>query len=394
MYEGTERPKRDSRQVMKIAVPHERAPGERRVALTPEIVAKLIKSGNTVAVEHDAGASAGFPDAAYTAAGATIAPTYDALAADADIVVRVTKPADAELDAMRKGAMVIGFLAPLGDPRSVERYATRGLTALSMDAIPRTTKAQAMDALSSQANIGGYKAALLAAGALPKFFPMLTTAAGTIKPAKALIIGAGVAGLQAIATCRRLGAQVTAYDTRPVVEEQVQSLGAKFLKIDVGESGEGQGGYAKELSPAALEKQRLGMIKAIGASDVVITTAAVPGRKAPVLISAEAVAAMAPGSVIVDLAAETGGNCELTKAGETVTSPNGVSILGVTNLPSTVPLDASQLYAKNVQTLLDYIIKDGALALDMSDEIVAGTTIVHDGTITHKPTLDALATKT
>jgi NAD(P) transhydrogenase subunit alpha len=376
---------------MKIAVPHERAPGERRVALTPEIVAKLIKSGNAVAVEHDAGASAGFPDTAYSAAGATIAPSYDALAADADIVVRVTKPADAELDAMRKGAMVIGFLAPLGDPRSVERYATSGLTALSMDAIPRTTKAQAMDALSSQANIGGYKAALIAAGALPKFFPMLTTAAGTIKPAKALIIGAGVAGLQAIATCRRLGAQVTAYDTRPVVEEQVQSLGAKFLKIDVGESGEGQGGYAKELSPAALEKQRLGMIKAIGASDVVITTAAVPGRKAPVLISAEAVAAMAPGSVIVDLAAETGGNCELTKAGETVTSPNGVQILGVTNLPSTVPLDASQLYAKNVQTLLDYIIKDGALALDMSDEIISGTTIVHDGTITHQPTLDALA---
>jgi NAD(P) transhydrogenase subunit alpha len=379
---------------MNIAVPHERAPGERRVALTPDIVGKLIKSGNAVAVEQSAGASAGFPDAAYTAAGATIAPSYAALVADADIVVRVTKPADAELDAMRKGAMVIGFLAPLGDPRSVERYATRGLTALSMDAIPRTTKAQAMDALSSQANIGGYKAALLAAAALPKFFPMLTTAAGTIKPAKALIIGAGVAGLQAIATCRRLGAQVTAYDTRPVVEEQVQSLGAKFLKIDVGESGEGQGGYAKELSPEALEKQRLGMIKAIGASDVVITTAAVPGRKAPVLISAEAVAAMAPGSVIVDLAAETGGNCELTKAGETVTSPNGVQILGVTNLPSTVPLDASQLYAKNVQTLLDYIIKDGALALDMSDEIVAGTTIVHDGTITHKPTLDALATKT
>jgi NAD(P) transhydrogenase subunit alpha len=379
---------------MNIAVPHERAPGERRVALTPDIVGKLIKSGNAVAVEQSAGASAGFPDASYTAAGATIAPSYAALVADADIVVRVTKPTDTELDAMRKGAMVIGFLAPLGDPRSVERYAARGLTALSMDAIPRTTKAQAMDALSSQANIGGYKAALLAAAALPKFFPMLTTAAGTIKPAKALIIGAGVAGLQAIATCRRLGAQVTAYDTRPVVEEQVQSLGAKFLKIDVGESGEGQGGYAKELSPEALEKQRLGMIKAIGASDVVITTAAVPGRKAPVLISAEAVAAMAPGSVIVDLAAETGGNCELTKAGETVTSPNGVSILGVTNLPSTVPLDASQLYAKNVQTLLDYIIKDGALALDMTDEIVAGTTIVHNGTITHKPTLDALATKT
>jgi NAD(P) transhydrogenase subunit alpha len=376
---------------MKIAVPYERAPGERRVALTPDVVAKLIKSGNTIAVEHDAGASAGFPDDTFTAAGATIAPAYDALVRDADIVVRVTKPTDAELDAMRKSAMVIGFLAPLGDPRSVERYATRGLTALSMDAIPRTTKAQAMDALSSQANIGGYKAALLAASALPKFFPMLTTAAGTIKPAKTLIIGAGVAGLQAIATCRRLGAMVTAYDTRPVVKEQVQSLGAKFLEIDVGESGEGAGGYAKELSPEALEKQRLGMIKAIGASDVVITTAAVPGRKAPVLISAEAVAAMSPGSVIVDLAAETGGNCELTRAGETVVSPNGVTILGVTNLPSTVPLDASNLYAKNVQTLLDYIIKDGALALDMTDEIIAGTTIVHDGTITHKPTLDALA---
>jgi NAD(P) transhydrogenase subunit alpha len=377
---------------MKIAVPHERAPGERRVALTPDIAGKLIKNGNTVAVEHDAGAAAGSPDAAYEKAGATIAASYADLARDADIVVRVGKPSDEELDAMRRGAMILGFLAPLGDPRSVERYATRGLTALSMDAIPRTTKAQAMDALSSQANIGGYKAALLAAAALPKFFPMLTTAAGTIKAAKALIIGAGVAGLQAIATCRRLGAQVTAYDTRPVVKEQVQSLGAKFLEIDVGESGEGQGGYAKELSPEALEKQRLGMIKAIGASDVVITTAAVPGRKAPVLISAEAVAAMAPGSVIVDLAAETGGNCELTRAGETITSPNGVTIIGTTNLPSTVPTDASQLYAKNVQTLLDYIIKDGALTLDMTDEIVAGTTLVHDGTIIHKPTLAALAT--
>ena len=376
---------------MKIAVPHERAPGERRVALTPDIVGKLIKSGSTVAVEHDAGASAGFTDTAYTTAGAVVAASHDELVRDADIVVRVAAPVDAELDAMRKGAMVIGFLAPLGDPRSVERYAQRGLTALSMDAIPRTTKAQAMDALSSQANIGGYKAALLAAVALPKFFPMLTTAAGTIKPAKALVIGAGVAGLQAIATCKRLGAIVTAYDTRAAVKEQVQSLGAKFLEIDVGESGEGQGGYAKELSPEALEKQRLGMIKAIGGSDVVITTAAVPGRKAPVLISGEAVAAMAPGSVIVDLAAETGGNCELTKAGETVTSPNGVAIIGAVNLPSTVPADASQLYAKNVQTLLDYIIKDNALALDMGDEIIAGTTIVHDGTIVHKPTLDALA---
>ncbi|HEY5348473.1 MAG TPA: Re/Si-specific NAD(P)(+) transhydrogenase subunit alpha [Candidatus Lustribacter sp.] len=376
---------------MKIAVPRERAPGERRVALVPETAGKFIKAGIAVAVERDAGRAAGFLDEAYTGAGATIAADYAATVAEADIVVRVNKPADAELDGLKRGAMIIGFLAPLGDPRSVERYAARGLTALSMDAIPRTTKAQAMDALSSQANIGGYKAALIAAGTLAKFFPMLTTAAGTIKPAKALIIGAGVAGLQAIATCRRLGAVVTAYDTRPVVKEQVQSLGAKYLEIDVGESGEGQGGYARELSAEAIEKQRLGMIKAIGASDVVITTAAVPGRRAPILITKDAVAAMAPGSVIVDLAAETGGNCELTVTGETIASPNGVTIVGTTNLPSTVATDASQLYSKNVQTLLEYFIKDAAIALDMTDEIIAGTTLVHEGTIVHKPTLAALA---
>jgi NAD(P) transhydrogenase subunit alpha len=376
---------------MKIAVPRERASGERRVALVPDTCAKFVKAGIAVAVEHDAGQAAGFADDAYAAAGATIAADAAGLVADADIVVRVGRPTDAELDQLKRGALIVGFLAPLGDPRSVERYAQRGLTALSMDAIPRTTKAQAMDALSSQANIGGYKASLIAASTLTKFFPMLTTAAGTIKPAKALIIGAGVAGLQAIATCRRLGAIVTAYDTRPVVKEQVQSLGAKFLEIDVGESGEGQGGYARELSAEALEKQRLGMIKAIGAADVVITTAAVPGRKAPILITREAVAAMARGSVIVDLAAETGGNCELTVAGETIESPNGVIVVGAVNLPSTVATDASQLYSKNVQTLLEYFIKDAAIALDMSDEIIAGTTLVHDGTIVHKPTLDALA---
>jgi NAD(P) transhydrogenase subunit alpha len=376
---------------MKIAVPSERTPGEHRVALVPDTVAKLVKAGLTVVVEHDAGKAAGFSDAAYESAGASIGATAAAVAGDADIVLRVGRPTDAELHDLKKGAMIVGFLAPLGDPRSVERYATRGLTALSMDAIPRTTKAQAMDALSSQANIAGYKGALIAAMALPKFFPMLTTAAGTIKPAKALIIGAGVAGLQAIATCRRLGAVVTAYDTRPVVKEQVQSLGAKFLEIDVGESGEGQGGYARELSPEAIEKQRLGMIKAIGASDVVITTAAVPGRKAPILITKDAVAAMAAGSVIVDLAAETGGNCELTVSGQTIVSDNGVTIVGTTNLPSTVATDASALYSKNVQTLLEYFIKDAAIVLDMTDEIIAGTTLVHDGTIVHKPTLDALA---
>ena len=375
---------------MKIAVPKERAAGERRVALVPEIVAKFVKAGQSVAVEHDAGASAGYTDAAYLAAGATIAPDARAAYDGADVVARVAKPSDDELEGIRRGAALIGLLAPLGDPRSVERYAQRGITALAMETIPRTTKAQAMDALSSQANIGGYKAVLLAAGYLPKFFPMLTTAAGTISPAKALIIGAGVAGLQAIATARRLGAVVTAYDTRAVVAEQVKSLGAKFLEIDVGESGEGSGGYARELSPEAIAKQRAAMVKAIGASDVVITTAAIPGKRAPILVTREAVAAMAPGSVIVDLAAETGGNVEGTQPGQVVTSENGVTIIGFLNLPATMPYDASRLYARNVQALLDYITKDGALALDPEDEIVAGATLTRDGEVVHQATRAAL----
>jgi H+-translocating NAD(P) transhydrogenase subunit alpha len=375
---------------MRIAVPKERAPGERRVALVPEVVASFVKGGHAVVIERGAGTSAGYTDEAYEAAGATLAPDAKSAYDGADAVVRVAKPSDEELDGVPRGAALIGFLAPLGDPRSVERYAQRGLTALSMDAIPRTTKAQAMDALSSQANIGGYKAVLLAAVHLPKFFPMLTTAAGTVKPAKALIIGAGVAGLQAIATARRLGAVVTAYDTRAVVAEQVKSLGAKFLDIDVGESGEGQGGYARELSQEALAKQRAAMVKAIGGSDVVVTTAAIPGKRAPILVTAEAVAAMAPGSVIVDLAAETGGNVEGTKPGEVVVSANGVTIVGLLNLPATLPYDASRLYARNVQSLLDYVTKDGALALDPADEIVAGTTITRDGEIVHGPTRAAL----
>jgi NAD(P) transhydrogenase subunit alpha len=375
---------------MKIVVVKERAPGERRVALVPDTVAKYTKAGITVAVERGAGTSAAYTDPAYEAAGAVLADAstlYDG----ATVVVRVAKPDDAELDALAPGTVLIGFLSPLGDPRSVERYAQRKLTALSMDAIPRTTKAQSMDALSSQANIAGYKAVLIAAGTLAKYFPMLTTAAGTIKPAKVLVLGAGVAGLQAIATARRLGAIVTGYDVRAAVKEQVQSLGAKFLEIDVGESAEGSGGYAKELSAEAQAKQKAGMVKAIGASDVVVTTAAIPGRRAPILITAEAVAAMAPGSVVVDIAAETGGNCELTKAGETVISPNGVQVLGPLNLASTLATDASQLYSRNMQTLLDYLIHNGVLTLDMEDEIVRGTTIVKDGEIVHAPTLQALA---
>jgi NAD(P) transhydrogenase subunit alpha len=376
---------------MKIAVPKERSPGENRVALIPETIAKFVKAGIGVVVERGAGEQSYYSDAAYEAAGATIAGSPQDLYAGADVVTRVGKPTDAELDALHPGTIVIGVLAPLGDAPSVERYAQRKLSALSMDTIPRTTKAQAMDVLSSQANIAGYKAVLLAAEHLPKYFPMLTTAAGTVKPAQVLVLGAGVAGLQAIATARRLGAVVIGYDVRTAVKEQVQSLGAKFLEIDVGESAEGTGGYAKELSQEAIAKQRAAMVKAIGAADAVITTAAIPGRRAPLLVTAEAVAAMRPGSVIVDIAAETGGNCELTKAGETVVSPNGVVIIGAVNLAATVPTHASQLYSRNVQTLLDYIIKDGTIALDMSDEIVSGTTLVNNGEIVHKPTIDALS---
>jgi NAD(P) transhydrogenase subunit alpha len=373
---------------MKIAVPKERAPGERRVALVPDVVAKLVVAGHTVTVERGAGSAASYPDEAYATAGASLA-DGNAVYDGAEIVARVAKPNDDEVAAIPRGATLIGLLSPLGDPASVERYARAGLSALAMELIPRTTLAQAMDALSSQASIAGYKAVILAAEALPKYFPMLTTAAGTVQPAKALVIGAGVAGLQAIGTARRLGAAVTGYDARSAVKEQVQSLGAKFLEI-AGIEATGQGGYARELTPEEIAIQRAAMVKAIGGSDVVITTAAVPGRKAPVLVTAEAIAAMAPGSVIVDLAAETGGNSELTRPGETVVSENGVSILGVLNLPATVPTHASQLYARNIQALLTYLIRDGKLTLDADDEIARGATIVRSGEIVHEPTKAAL----
>ena len=375
---------------MNLAVPREAAPGENRVALVPETVAKLTKAGVSVKVAAGAGERAAFPDDQFTKAGSAIADNPAALLSGADVVVTVGRPAEALLAAMPKRAVLLGLLSPLGDPQYVKHLAETGITALSMDTIPRITRAQSMDALSSQSNIAGYKAVLLSAVELPKFFPMLTTAAGTIPPAKVLILGAGVAGLQAIATARRLGAVVSAYDTRAVVKEQVQSLGAAFLEIDLGVDAQTAGGYAQELTPEQLDKQRQFMVDAIGASDVVITTALVPGRPAPVLITEEAVAAMHTGAVIVDLAAETGGNCALTKRDETVTSPNGVRIIGQTNLASTMPYHASQLYSRNVYALLSPMIKGGALTLDMNDEITAGTTIVHEGTIVHKPTADAL----
>ena len=295
-----------------------------------------------------------------------------------------------EIPLVAAGTVVVAYFG--SDPEYIQKLAQAKITAISMDAIPRITRAQSMDALSSQSNIAGYKAVLLAASTLPKFFPMLTTAAGTVAPAKVLILGAGVAGLQAIATARRLGAVVSAYDARAAVKEQVESLGARFLQVEIGESAEGAGGYAKELSDEAIAKQRQFMEQHIGASDVVITTAQVPGKKAPLLVTEEAVKAMSAGSVIVDLAAETGGNCALTQA-DKVIERHGVTIIGTTNLPATVPLHASQLYARNVSALLELLIKDGAVNLDFDDEIVREACLTHDGKVLHKATLAALEGK-
>ncbi|MEO6834290.1 MAG: Re/Si-specific NAD(P)(+) transhydrogenase subunit alpha [Candidatus Tumulicola sp.] len=365
---------------MILVVPRESALKERRVALVPETVAKLVKSGAAVRVQRGAGAAAAFPDELYERAGATLVDgEARTLAGDAGVVLTVGRPGADVVAGAKPGTVVVGFLNPLGDPGYVRELAAAGLTALAMEMIPRITRAQSMDALSSQSNIAGYKAVLLAAAALPKFFPMLTTAAGTIPPAKVLVLGAGVAGLQAIATARRLGAVVSGYDVRAAVKEQVHSLGATFLEFDLGGDAEGAGGYAKELTPEQQERQRAWMVEQIGINDVTITTALIPGRKAPVLVSADAVAAMRPGSVIVDLAAEAGGNCALTVPDEIVTSPNGVTIVGTTNIPSTMPHNASQLYSRNVYALLSPWFKDGELAVDMNDDVAKGACVVYRG---------------
>jgi len=370
---------------MRIGVVRETTPGERRVALVPETVGRLAKSGNEVVVERGAGEASSFPDRMYTDAGGTIGDAWSA-----DLVLKVARPSDDELGRIREGAVLIAFLQPLTNHDLVRELARRRVTALSMDAIPRITRAQSMDALSSQATVAGYKAVLLAAVALPRFFPMLTTAAGTIAPAKAFIIGAGVAGLQAIATARRLGAVVEAFDTRPVVKEQVQSLGAKFLEVDLGETGEGAGGYAKELSEEAHRKEVELLAKAVKENDIIITTAAIPGRPAPKLITADMVRSMKPGSVIVDLAAETGGNTELTQAGKVI-DVDGVRIDGTTNLPSTMPYHASQMYSRNIQSLLGLLItKEGKLNLDMNDDVIKGTVITKDGDVVHEQTKKVL----
>jgi H+-translocating NAD(P) transhydrogenase subunit alpha len=373
-----------------VGVPRETAPGERRVAMTPETVKRLTASGVVVKVESGAGLASGHSDDAYVAAGATIV----ADAADpfnAQVVIKVQKPDENETALLRPGTTIIALLQPMTNVDLIRELAARNITAFSMDAIPRTTRAQSMDVLSSQATVAGYKAVLMAADTLPKFFPMLTTAAGSIVPAKVLVVGAGVAGLQAVATARRLGAVVEAYDTRPVVKEQVESLGAKFVDIPVDTSdAQTAGGYAKEVSAETLRKQQEVLADHAAKSDVVITTAAVPGRPAPRLISRETVERMRPGSVIVDLAAETGGNVELTSAGETV-EHNGVKIMGQVNLPSTMPVHASQMYAKNIQNLLDLLIKNGKLDPDFEDEIVKGTVITRGGDIVHEMTKQQMA---
>jgi NAD(P) transhydrogenase subunit alpha len=364
---------------MIVAVPREAASKERRVALVPETVSKFVKSGASVRVQRGAGTAAAFPDELYEQAGASLSDDARSLVRDAGVVVTVGRPARDIVGNLARGTVVVGFLNPLGDPSYLEDLARAGVTALAMEMIPRITRAQSMDALSSQSNIAGYKAVLLGAATLPKFFPMLTTAAGTIPPAKVLVLGAGVAGLQAIATARRLGAVVSGYDVRAVVKEQVQSLGATFLEFDLGGDAEGTGGYAKELTPEQQERQRAWMVEQIGANDVVITTALVPGRKAPVLVSEAAVAAMKPGSVIVDIAAEAGGNCALTRPDEIVVSSNGVNIVGTTNLPSTMPYHASQLYSRNVYALLSPWMKDGELTVDMNDDVAKGACVAYAG---------------
>jgi H+-translocating NAD(P) transhydrogenase subunit alpha len=356
---------------MRVAVPRERAPAERRIALVPETAARLVDAGFDIAVEASAGLAAGFSDSIFVEAGATI--VGGAELADAGAIVRVAPPDAAETDALRPGMLVIGFLAPLSHPEGVEALRRRGVVAFAMESIPRITRAQSMDALSSQATVAGYKAVLLAADRAAKMFPLLMTAAGTIAPARVLVLGAGVAGLQAIATARRLGAVVSAFDVRETVREQVESLGAAFLDLDV-RAAETAGGYATELSADEQARQQALLAERIPEFDVVVTTALVPGRPAPKLIPASAVERMRPGSVIVDLAAETGGNCELTAPGDEVVQ-GGVTIVGFTNVPSLMPSDASRLYSRNVAALLEHLAPGGELSLDWDDEITAGACV-------------------
>ncbi|BAU42199.1 Re/Si-specific NAD(P)(+) transhydrogenase subunit alpha [Leptolyngbya sp. O-77] len=380
---------------MKIAVAKEIEVGERRVALVPDVVGRLVKQGLEVWVEAGAGDLSHFSDAAYESAGAQVLNDGARLWGEADVVLKVSPPREredgqSEIDRLRPGAVLISFLNPLGEPSRIQRLAERGVTAISMEMIPRTSRAQSMDALSSQAGVAGYQAALLGAAALPKFFPMLTTAAGTIPPAKVFVMGAGVAGLQAIATCRRLGAVVEAFDIRPAVKEEVQSLGAKFVEVNLEEDTVAEGGYAKEISEAAKARSRQVITEHVKQADVIITTAQVPGKAAPILLTEEMVAQMKPGSVVVDLAAEQGGNCTCTEPGKDVVK-NGVTIMGPINLPSSLPIHASQMYAKNLTSLLQLMVKDGELLLNFEDDIIASACVAYGGEIRNERVKAALA---
>ena len=370
-----------------LYVPKESAAGESRVAATPDTVRAFVKAGLTVGVESGAGDTAYMPDGEFTAAGATLLPRSEGFAA-ADIVAAVGPPPAADLARMRPSSILVAFLAPHRNLEVVRALAKGNVSTLAMELIPRTTKAQTMDALSSQASIAGYKAALIAANELPRYFPLLMTAAGTIKPAKIVVMGAGVAGLQALATARRLGGIVEVSDIRPAVKEQVQSLGGRFIDLPMQESGEGSGGYAREVSAEFLDRQREVISRHIAAADVVITTAQVPGKKAPVLVTREMVELMRPGSIVIDLAVDSGGNCEVSREGETV--HKGVRVLGISNLAATMPHDASLLYARNVQSLLSEVVQKGVITVNMDNEIIRGAMLTHGGAVTHAPTAQLL----
>ncbi|HYZ00680.1 MAG TPA: Re/Si-specific NAD(P)(+) transhydrogenase subunit alpha [Candidatus Binatia bacterium] len=363
---------------MKVFAPLEQTPGERRVAITPDTTARLQQAGVSVSVQAGAGVASTHSDDAYREAGAEVVDGADAGYREAGCVLKVQPPTSEEAERLPEGVALISLLQPATEREVVDVLLRRRVTSFSLELLPRISRAQSMDALSSQASISGYKAVLLAADRLGKYFPMLMSAAGTIAPARVLVLGAGVAGLQAIATARRLGAVVEAYDVRPAVREEVQSLGAKFLELEL-ESQEGEGGYAREQGEEFLNKQRELLTERVGASDVVITTAAVPGRRAPVLVTAAMAEGMRQGSVLVDIAAETGGNCELTRAGEVVETPAGAFVDGTTNLPSLVPVHASQLFARNVANLLLEFLQDGELAVDLDNEIASGCCVTRDG---------------
>ncbi len=378
---------------MKIAVPRETAEGETRVALTPQIAGQLVADGIEVLVQAGAGEASSNLDDAYKEAGATIVPDAAALYGQADVVLRVGRPSDEEIEMLKEGTVLIGTLGTLAKPELAQKLAKRGVTAISMDAIPRITRAQSMDTLSSQATVGGYKAVLMAAERLPKFFPLLTTAAGTIRPAKGIVMGAGVAGLMAIGTAKRLGAVVEATDVRPVVKEQVQSLGGTFIEVEMTEEekakAETAGGYATEMSDDYKRRQAELIAERVKEADFVITTALIPGRPAPKLVTDEMVKSMKPGSVIIDMAAEMGGNVEGTEPNKEVVK-HDVLIVGYTNLPATMPGSATQMYAKNLQTLIKHLVSDGKLELDFDDEITKGATITHGGKVVHEATAKAL----